>query len=113
MDTKTATAFLSTVTIAALRTMETRNGVAWTGNLRRKGRVVVVASNEGNGGCTRYYPAPGIDRATADAFLDDVAAACIALGMDRFEPVDGMCCCLVPGNNGADAVRDFLAAMAS
>ncbi len=61
--------------------VETINGVAWSGEVLYKGRLIVTVSNDGNGGCNDYL----WENDTDEAWFRSYARACVG---DVFEPED-------------------------
>jgi hypothetical protein len=61
--------------------VETVDGVAWSGEIVYKGRLVATVSNNGGGVCNDYSWVSG----TEEAWFMSYARACVG---DVFEPVD-------------------------
>ena len=61
--------------------VETIHGVAWSGEIRYKGRLVAQVSNNGQGGCNDYVWANDTDEAWFRSYSR-------AYAKDAFEPED-------------------------
>lgn len=68
-------------TVAKYKHLETANGVAYTCDLLKDGKKVAKVSQEGNGGCNRYY---FDDRAEETAYFEHAAE----VTGETFEPQD-------------------------
>ena len=61
--------------------VETISGVAWSGEIRFKGRLIAQVSNSGQGGCNDYVWANGTEEAWFRSFARAYAG-------EAFEPED-------------------------
>ena len=100
-----AGALLARLTMTGLRSHETHNGLAWVATLRLDGKPVLAIEQAGNGGGNRYSPVGAADFRAARAVEAQLVEAARLLTGAKFEPLDTLTCCMVPGKTGMDAVK--------
>jgi hypothetical protein len=95
---------LERLTMAALKTLKTRNGVAWTATLKLDGKPFAAVEDAGRGGCLSYMPKQGTMRDFLPVLKQLQEAATEATGL-KYEALDMVLCCMDPKTpNAADAV---------
>lgn len=109
---KEAKALLGRITMRNLRSHETRNGIAWTGDLYLDGRPLLRVEQEGRGGANTYDPAKGVEFSDARKWEGLLKGACEVLGLGAFEPLDALTSAMEKGMTGIQALPIALEAMA-
>lgn len=92
------------LTMTNLRAREIRTGIEWSGTLCIEGLPVLFARDAGRGGPVTFEPVMRGARDGSRALQERIAAACVAVGLDAFEPLGLLSCALEPGITGLDAV---------
>ena len=101
---------LERLTMTGLKTLNTRNGVAWTATLRLEGLPFAHVEDAGRGGCLRYTPKAKVEdfRSTLTQLKD---AAKEATGL-AYEALDMVVACMDNKTPGSAAVKIAIAAVA-
>lgn len=106
---------LPRVTLKGLKAHRTRNGVAWTATVCLDGKRLLGVENDGNGGCSHFFPLPGGNHRDVWDFVkqaDDEAAE--ALGAEHSsECFANLLSCMEKGMTALDAVPVWKAALAA
>ena len=97
---------LSRLKMTKLKRMQMGYGYVWEGIVELDGKPFCWVSNDGNGGCNMYHPAPGSD-VTGPVFraaMKDVEAAAAEATGCKIEAFDWLTACMDNNWTAADAV---------
>jgi hypothetical protein len=99
---------LNRITMTGLHRSKVRRGVAWSMTVLFDGSPIMIASNDGDGGCNLYHPVPfGPRRVWALATEGALAIAAELLTGCQWEAFDSVTAALEAGMTAADAADAY------